>query len=210
MESSKQDKPHSKLIYILTNPSTIKACALFPLAFILINYSVTNQSFLDGFTHLAAFSKYPIPNATIHLIFKHSDTFNTTLDEKISENNIEGVNLEITKLFSCKHHCTAENPVPELSERKVLRKQWPNEVLHKKWGSRNGYIAGLHIYNNTELTTEEDDGLLKEARNYVETFWKNHTEKNPLQFDAAKFEDPIPELYSAFKNFGPTTSTWSF
>ena len=102
---------------------------------------------------------------------------------------------EITKLFSCQHNCATENQVPELSDRKVLPKQWPSESLHKKWGTRNGYIAGLHIYNNTEMTTEEDEGLLKEARNYVETFWKNHTEKNPLQFDAAKFEDPIPELY---------------
>ena len=178
-------------------------------------------------------------NNSYQLIFRHSDTFNTTLDEKSSENSIESVNLgkshnsswlrylcplfenfqktwgeggsslakkswpiwimrlpsEITKLFSCQHNCATENQVPELSDRKVLPKQWPSESLHKKWGTRNGYIAGLHIYNNTELTTEEDEGLLKEARIYVETFWKNHTEKNPLQFDAAKFEDPIPELY---------------
>ena len=45
------------------------------------------------------------------------------------------------------------------------------------------------------MTAEEDDGILKEARNYVDTFWSNHSEKHPLQFDASTFDDPIPELY---------------
>lgn len=121
-------EPHSRRFYTLFCVSVL----------ILFTYSVSIKN-------LAAFSKYSMPEIKIQFIFKESNSVGATLGDKFSENSIESVNLEITKLFSCQHHCTAKNLVPELSDRKLLKPQSPDEALHKQWGtSKKEYIAGMH------------------------------------------------------------------